>query len=174
MRKLGQTGLLLVLLWLSACSADIDDYQPSQPNFDLFGYFAGETTAWGMVQDYSGKQTRRFVVKIIGSIEGDTLILEEDFVFDDGERDRRVWVISRLPDGRYVGEADDIIGVAEGVEVGNALHWKYEFNLELDGSSYKVTFDDWLYRQDDKHVFNLTSIKKLGLEVGRITLFFQK
>lgn len=30
------------------------------------------------------------------------------------------------------------------------------------------------YRQDDKRVFNLTKIHKLGLEVGRITLFFEK
>ncbi|GAM61638.1 putative lipoprotein precursor [Vibrio ishigakensis] len=37
-----------------------------------------------------------------------------------------------------------------------------------------VFFDDWLYRQDDKHVFNLTSIRKFGLEFGRLTLFFQK
>ncbi|HHP5775402.1 TPA: DUF3833 family protein, partial [Vibrio parahaemolyticus] len=27
---------------------------------------------------------------------------------------------------------------------------------------------------DDKHVFNLTKIKKFGVEVGTITLFFQK
>ncbi|HGP6196013.1 TPA: DUF3833 family protein, partial [Vibrio cholerae O1] len=29
-------------------------------------------------------------------------------------------------------------------------------------------------RQDDKRVFNLTKIRKFGLEVGRITLFFEK
>ncbi|HBH7909669.1 TPA: DUF3833 family protein, partial [Vibrio parahaemolyticus] len=27
---------------------------------------------------------------------------------------------------------------------------------------------------DDKHVFNLTKIKKFGVEVGTITLFFKK
>ncbi len=48
-----------------------------------------------MVQDYSEKQTRRFEVDIVGTITGDELVLVEDFVFDDGATDQRVWTISR-------------------------------------------------------------------------------
>nr|WP_182033866.1 DUF3833 domain-containing protein [Vibrio diabolicus] len=159
---------------LSACSADIDNYQSSTPTFDLFGYFEGDTKAWGMVQDYTEQQTRRFEVDIVGTVEGNTLTLVEDFVFDDGEVDQRIWVITKLEDGRYEGKAEDIIGVATGAEQGNALQWRYDFELQMDDSKVTVTFDDWLYRQDEKHVFNLTKIKKFGIEVGTITLFFQK
>ncbi|HHF2951742.1 hypothetical protein ACX03_01585 [Vibrio parahaemolyticus] len=159
---------------LSACSAGIDNYQSSTPTFDLFGYFEGETKAWGMVQDYTEQQTRRFEVDIVGTVEGNTLTLVEDFVFDDGEVDQRIWVITKLEDGRYEGKAEDIIGVATGAEQGNALQWQYDFELQMDDSTVAVAFDDWLYRQDEKHVFNLTKIKKFGVEVGTITLFFQK
>ncbi|NTU36158.1 DUF3833 domain-containing protein [Vibrio diabolicus] len=159
---------------LSACSADIDNYQSSTPTFDLFGYFEGETKAWGMVQDYTEQQTRRFEVDIVGTVEGNTLTLVEDFVFDDGEVDQRIWVITKLEDGRYEGKAEDIIGVATGAEQGNALQWRYDFEFQMDDSTVTVAFDDWLYRQDEKHVFNLTKIKKFGIEVGTITLFFQK
>ncbi|MFH4554833.1 DUF3833 domain-containing protein [Vibrio diabolicus] len=159
---------------LSACSADIDNYQSSTPTFDLFGYFEGETKAWGMVQDYTEQQTRRFEVDIVGTVEGNTLKLVEDFVFDDGEVDQRIWVITKLEDGRYEGKAEDIIGVATGAEQGNVLQWQYDFELQMDDSTVAVAFDDWLYRQDEKHVFNLTKIKKFGIEVGTITLFFQK
>nr|WP_272165366.1 DUF3833 domain-containing protein [Vibrio diabolicus] len=159
---------------LSACSADIDNYQSSTPTFDLFGYFEGETKAWGMVQDYTEQQTRRFEVDIAGTVEGNTLKLVEDFVFDDGEVDQRIWVITKLEDGRYEGKAEDIIGVATGAEQGNVLQWQYDFELQMDDSTVAVAFDDWLYRQDEKHVFNLTKIKKFGIEVGTITLFFQK
>ncbi|HCZ9574153.1 TPA: DUF3833 family protein, partial [Vibrio cholerae] len=51
---------------------------------------------------------------------------------------------------------------------------QYDFVLKLDSGDVQVHFDDWLYRQDDKRVFNLTKIRKFGLEVGRITLFFEK
>lgn len=172
-RKLRVFVLSFVLL-LAGCSADLQSYQSVSPRFQLFEFFEGETYAWGMVQDYTDKQTRRFEVAIRGSVEGDVLTLVEDFEFDDGETDQRIWVITRGDDGTYVGTADDIIGQATGKEVGNALQWQYDFELQLDDSSVVVTFDDWLYRQDEKHVFNLTKIKKFGLEVGQITLFFQK
>ncbi|MGJ7093061.1 DUF3833 domain-containing protein [Vibrio hannami] len=165
---------LTLVFTLFGCSADLNEYSGQHPKFNLFEYFEGETHAWGMVQDYTDKQTRRFSVILRGKIEGDVLTLDEDFIFADGEKSKRIWVITRQPDGTYSGKADDIIGAAKGREVGNALQWQYDFELELDGSSVTVAFDDWLYRQDEKRVFNLTKIKKFGIEVGTITLFFEK
>ncbi len=159
---------------LSACSAELSDYQQSVPKFDLFQYFEGTTRAWGMVQDYSDMQTRRFEVSIQGSVDKDTLTLVEDFVFDDGEISQRIWTITRTDDTTYTGTADDVIGDAVGQEVGNALQWRYDFLLKTDDSEIEVTFDDWLYRQDETRVFNVTKIRKFGIEVGRVTLFFEK
>lgn len=174
LKRMLKAPVIAAVMLLSACSADIDNYQTASPAFDLFGYFEGDVKAWGMVQDYTEKQTRRFEVDIVGTVEGNELTLVEDFVFDDGELDQRIWVITRLEDGTYQGKADDIIGVATGKEKGNALQWQYDFELKMDDSTITVSFDDWLYRQDDMHVFNLTKIKKFGVEVGTITLFFQR
>ncbi|GAD78994.1 DUF3833 domain-containing protein [Vibrio ezurae] len=176
MRKIWKAWLLgaVFSLCIIGCTADVKEYQGEGPDFDLFGYFDGSVTAWGMVQDRSGKQTRRFEVALSGRIVGDTLTLHEDFVFADGEQSTRIWRITRLQDGTYEGKADDIVGVAKGQEVGNALRWRYDFTLPRGESSVVVHFDDWLYRQDERHVFNLTSIRKLGIEFGTLTLFFQK
>ncbi|MGR5541445.1 DUF3833 family protein, partial [Vibrio campbellii] len=73
-----------LLVLVASCSADLEDYAQTAPPFTLFEFFEGETQAWGMVQDYTGKQTRRFDVEIVGSIDGDTLTLVEDFSFADG------------------------------------------------------------------------------------------
>ena len=166
---------LTLSVLISGCSSELDAYQKSSPRFALFDSFQGQTRAWGMVQDFTDKQTRRFEVVINGAVEEGNLVLVEDFVFDDGEVTQRIWSIERLENGNYRGYADDIIGFASGKEVGNALHWQYDFALEMDDdSTVEVHFDDWMYRQDPYHVFNITSIKKFGIEVGRITLFFQK
>ncbi|KJY83217.1 lipoprotein [Vibrio galatheae] len=165
---------LLSLTLVFGCSSDLEDYAEAQPQFNLFEYFHGQSTAWGMVQDFTTMQTRRFEVAIVGRVEGNTLTLVEDFVFDDGEKSQRIWTIERLGSGYYQGRADDIIGIAKGKEVGNALQWQYDFELKMEDSTLVVTFDDWLYRQDAQHVFNVTKIRKFGFEVGRITLFFQK
>lgn len=174
-RKLSKVLIAFFLVGhLAACSADLNDYTDSGPKFDLFGYFDGEVKAWGMVQDRSGKQTRRFEVDLVGTIKGNTLTLNEDFTFDDGEQSTRIWTITRLADNTYQGQADDIIGIAVGEEVGNALRWSYDFELPRGDSTVVVGFDDWLYRQDEDHLFNLTSIRKFGIEFGTLTLFFQR
>ncbi|CZF82098.1 hypothetical protein GCE9029_03027 [Grimontia celer] len=159
---------------LVGCSASLEDYKATSPNFNLFEYFEGETLAWGMVQDYTGKQTRRFEVSIIGTVDGDQITLDEDFIFDDGEKQKRIWTITRLEDGSYEGTAGDVVGTAKGSESGNALNWIYDLSVEVGDSTYVLTLDDWLYRQDEKRAFNLTSMKKFGVEVGKISIFFEK
>lgn len=167
--------LLLVFLFLLAgCSADIKDYSLDKPAFDLFGYFNGETHAWGMVQDYHNKQIRRFEAVIHGDVVGNTLTLREKFVYNDGERQTRIWRISRNPDGTYQGTAGDIIGVAKGNTAGNAFNWRYDMEVKTESGTVKLHFDDWLYRQDETHLFNETSLRKFGLEVAKVTLFFAK
>ncbi|MDD1792210.1 DUF3833 domain-containing protein [Enterovibrio sp. ZSDZ42] len=164
-----------VFIWvLVGCSSSIDDYKSTTPSFNLFEYFEGDVKAWGMVQDYTGQQTRRFEVVIVGTVEGNVITLDEDFVFDDGEVQNRVWTITRLDDGSYQGTAGDVVGIATGSEEGNALNWVYDLNVEVGDSTYVLTLDDWLFRQDEKRAFNLTSMKKFGVEVGRLSIFFEK
>lgn len=165
---------LLVCLLLSGCGASIEDYKAATPKIDIFSYFAGESRAWGMVQDYSGKQVRRFEVAIRGEVLGNTLTLHEDFVYDDGERQTRVWRILRQPGGSYSGTAGDIIGVASGNAAGNAFNWRYQMDVKTDSSTYRLSFDDWIYQQDQRRLLNVTSLKKWGVEVARVTIFFDK
>lgn len=174
--RIFKTRLLLVFMVVnfSGCTSEIEEYRTSTPQFNLFNYFSGHTLAWGMVQDYTSKQTRRFNVSLYGEIKENTLILTEDFIFSDGEQLQRIWRIERLKDDTYQGTAPGIIGYATGVESGNALRWQYDFELKVNDSIITVFFDDWLYRQDDKRAFNITSIQKFGVEVGRVTLFFEK
>lgn len=174
MKLIVRIWLTLFVIFLSGCSASVDDYAHKTPRFELFEYFNGRVTAWGMVQDYTGMQNRRFTVAIQGHVDGDVLVLDESFIYDDGERQTRVWTITRKADGRYIGVADDIIGQAEGKTKGNALNWIYDMDVVVDGDPIRLRFDDWLYRQDDKHLFNITTLKKWGITVGQVTLFFEK
>ncbi|MCE0496244.1 DUF3833 domain-containing protein [Vibrio salinus] len=172
--KYARALILSLSVFLVSCSAELNDYKGTDPDFDLFSYFEGKTEAWGMVQDYTNKQTGRFYVSIDGRVDGDTLTLDERFTYHDGKKDTRVWKISRLANGHYEGTADDIIGTAEGRAVGNVFRWQYDFTLKLEGGDIDVSFDDWLYRQDENHVFNISYIKKYGATVGKVTLFFVK
>lgn len=173
MKHILALGLALMML-LAGCSSEIGDYQHQQPPLDIFRYFNGTTEAWGMVQDRSGKQLRRFHVEIKGEVVGETLTLNEHFIYDDGEKQHRVWHIRRVGSDRYEGTAGDIEGVATGQSAGNAFNWHYRMNVKANGSTWLLNFDDWMYLQDDTHLFNKTAMKKFGITVGTVTLFFTR
>ena len=167
-----------MLCFVAACSSQkIEDVQSRAPALSLEAFFEGDTIAYGIFEDYSSKLSRQFRVNIKGRVEGNVLNLEEDFLYDDVEQQRRVWVITNLGQDengitRYQGKADDVIGVAEGLVAGNALNWRYTLALPVDDSVYHIQFDDWIYQQDDFVALNRARLTKFGIEVGSVTLAF--
>lgn len=166
---------LCLLLLLSGCGGPrIADYAQTAPALDLFTYFAGQTRAWGQVQSRDGTLLRRFRVDITGTVAGDTLTLDEHFVYDDGERQRRVWTIRRTAAGEYRGTADDVVGEAVGEVRGAALRWRYTLRQPARGREWELGFDDWMYLQDDGVLINRARFSWLGITMGEVTLFFTR
>ncbi|HHX05505.1 MAG TPA: DUF3833 domain-containing protein [Pseudomonas sp.] len=163
------------LLLLNGCSAPkVQDYAHTQPQLDLFTYFAGQTQAYGQFQDRSGVVKRRFKVAITGTLNDDVLTLDERFVYDDGEKEQRVWLIKRLGDNLYSGTAGDVIGEAVGHSAGSVFSWRYTLDLPYKNSSIQVKFDDWMFLQSDGVMLNRAQVSKWGFNVGEVTLFFSK
>ncbi|WDE00267.1 DUF3833 domain-containing protein [Thalassomonas actiniarum] len=166
--------LLILLLGLLSCSNDINHYQDTTPVLDIQSYFTGPVIAWGIVQDYNLKVTRRFCVELEGSWQQEQGLLKEVFYFKDGEVSRRNWRLTRQGGGKYLGQAEDVIGIAGGQQLGYAFRWQYRLAIDIDGESYHFDLDDWMYRIDDHRVFNKTQMKKFGITLAEITLFFDK
>jgi hypothetical protein len=146
---------------------------PEIERFGLLGHcFLGRQSAWALLQDRLGRVRRRFTADIEGRIEGGKLILEEEFLFDDGELSYRTWRISATSPGRFEGEADDIIGKARGAEMPWGLSWNYSMALPICGRSIAFDFRDRMYPQAGGAIINRVEIRKLGFRVGDLTLFF--
>jgi hypothetical protein len=127
-----------------------------------------------MFQNRSGKVIKRFHVVIEASWRGRTGTLDERFTYDDGSTQRRVWTLTARGDGRYTGTADDVVGEAEGQARGNAFRWRYVMALPVDGTTYQVDFDDWMYLMDDTVLLNRSEMRKFGVRLGEVTLSFSK
>jgi hypothetical protein len=151
-----------------------EDYADVTPMLDLFGYFEGQTKAWGIFQDRFGEVKRRFTVEITGQRKGEQLTLDESFLYDDGETQRRIWTIERLDAHHYQGKAADVVGIAQGKAYGNALNWRYDLLLDVDQKQWQVSFNDWMFLQDDKVLINRAKVSKYGFTIGEVTLFFLK
>ena len=153
---------------------DPKSFAGTEPRLVIEEYFAGRTKAWGIFEDRFGKLRRQFVVDITGRWDGRTLVLEEDFSFADGEKSRRVWRIEKIDGHSYRGRADDVIGTASGASYGNALNWRYDMDLKVGDSSWRVSFDDWMFLQPGGVLINRARVSKWGLNIGVVTLAFQK
>jgi hypothetical protein len=166
----------LVIFGLAGCGGAMkpEDFEGREPRFILEDFFEGKTKAWGMFHDRFGILRREFEVDITGTWDGTTLILDEEFDYADGEKDRRVWTIQKVDGNTYTGTADDILGTAAGRTFGNALNWTYDMNLKVGDGSWRVRFDDWMFLQPGGVLLNRASISKWGLEIGVVTLSFSR
>ena len=168
-------GMIFLGVVLTGCGGmDIEKFEAATPQLVLEEYFAGKTRAWGIFEDRFGTLRRQFTVDVDGRWDGRNLVLDERFVYRDGERDRRVWMIEKVGPNRYQGRADDVIGVATGEAKGNALSWRYNMDLKVGDSTLRVHFDDWMFLQPDNVLINRARVSKWGVELGRVTLFFSK
>lgn len=162
---------------LSACTMSIDGkvYETQSPKFELEAFFNGKVTAWGIVQNRSGEVVQRFEVNIDGSIENGVLTLDETFTYGVGDGpQKRIWTLTKNANGTYTGNAGDIAGPATGTSHGNAFNFVYEMDLDVDGSTYRVNFDDWFWAMDDNNMMNRSYIKKFGIVMAEVTIFMQK
>ena len=173
LKKFGSIAFALVAL--SGCTdMKPTDFSDNRPVLRIEDYFAGQTKAWGIFEDRFGDLRRQFVVDIEGTWDGTELVLDERFQYSDGEIDRRVWTIRKLDDHNYEGRAGDVIGTAKGQAYGNALNWRYDMDLDIGESILRVHFNDWMFLQEDGILVNRARVSKFGIEIGEVTLFFQK
>jgi hypothetical protein len=182
---IGRNRSLLPRLALPACCllasllpgcADMTptDFADAQPRLTFEDYFAGHTKAWGLFEDRFGRVKRQFTVDIDGSWNGGILTLDEHFLYDDGETEERIWSIRKLGPDRYEGTAADVVGVAQGRSAGNALNWKYTLDLKVGDGRLKLRFDDWMFLQPGGVMINRAHVSKWGVEVGSVTLCFER
>lgn len=172
---------LAATLALAACTGkpSLDDPALSDRALDLEEFFQGETVAKGQFQDVFGTVRRRFDVTIDGTWDGQRLTLTEDFLYEDGATERRVWTLTKTGPDTWEGTAPGVIGPATGVESGDAFNWQYTIDLPIpsaDGTTetLRVTFDDWMWLMSDDRLLNRAYVKRFGLDIGEVIIWFEK
>ncbi len=166
---------------LVACTGkpSFDDPALSDRKLNLEEFFDGTLVAKGQFQDVFGTVRRRFDVTIKGDWNGERLRLVEDFVYEDGSTEQRVWTLVKTGEDTWQGTAPGVIGMAEGVEDGDRFNWRYTIDLPVpaaDGpaKTVRVTFDDWMWLLSDDRLLNRAYMQRFGIDVGDVTISFEK
>lgn len=163
--------LSLLVIFASGCSSvSVNDYSAYLPRLDMQEFFSGQLTAHGVVKNRSGRVIRMFNADIEASWSDGKGTLDEHFLFDDGEQQRRVWTLTPNGDGSYRGEAGDVVGPGHLEIAGNSLFLEYVLRIPYGESTVDVTVDDRMYLVSETVMINESSMRKFGFEVGSIQL----
>lgn len=168
--------LLASALHLSSCtSAGVDRYADKQPRLIMEDFFSGQLTAHGVVKNRSGDVIRYFNADICAQWSTDGKgTLEELFVFDDGERQTRTWVLVPAGVNRYEAQANDVVGTSTATLAGNALFLDYVLQIPYRKRIIDVGVHDRMYLVNPNIIINESTLHKWGFHVGTVILTITK
>ncbi len=106
MRMMRAGMMLAAVAVMAACSGkpSLEDASLSTRELELEEFFDGRLVAYGQFQDIFGTVRRQFVVNIQGDWDGKRLRLVEDFVYEDGSTEQRVWTLVKTGRGDVAGD----------------------------------------------------------------------
>lgn len=169
--------LVLVLsLWCSGCSSlSSSDFASATPRFEPEKFFEGPVRSWGVVETRGGLPKSRLRADLSGHRDGDDLVLTQDFTFEDGRKQRRVWNIRRIDDHRYEAVSSDVSGSSVGHASGNTFHWIYYLQLRPGNRLSRVRMEHWMYLLGDgETMINRVTIRKFGFVLAQTTEYFRR
>ncbi|MEZ5488834.1 MAG: DUF3833 domain-containing protein [Gammaproteobacteria bacterium] len=175
MNRHPQLLIYLLPLLLTACgSIKVQHYEQQRPELVMEEFFNGRLTAHGVVKNWRGLVIRTFNADIEAYWQDNTGTLEEDFVFDDGEQQRRVWTLSPVAPGRFRGTAGDVVGAADIEVASNSVFLDYVLRIPRGDGSLDIRIDDRMYLVEPGVIINESKMSKFGLPVGQIQLVIRK
>lgn len=168
-------AIFFVSFFLTGCSGiKVSDYADRKPMMIPEDFFNGQLSAHGIIKNRAGKVVRYFNADIKAYWEGTKGTLEEDFIYDNGEKQRRVWTLTRQADGSYIGTASDVVGEATGRIAGNSMFLEYVLEVPYGDGTISLTMDDRMYLVEPQTIVNESVMYKFGFRVGEVILVMRK
>ncbi len=179
-KRCGWTGILVLIVGLGlvvGCASRPRSplAKEDQRAFVIERDLAGQTVGRGTFTAINGTE-RPFTANMTGNWDGNVLILVEDFIYDDGERDRKTWRLTKLANGEYEGTREDVVGVARGFNEGDSFRLEYKMRLPgRDGGKGRIVgFRDILVLDRNGVITNKAIVGYRGLRVGGVSLTIRR
>jgi Protein of unknown function (DUF3833) len=168
----------LATLPLAACATTpAPPAIPSQP-ISLVSAFQGRTTGRGAFRIWLTGDERRFTARLNGTVKGSegrrTLTVVEDFVYDDGQKDRLTWVFRETGPGRWTGKREDTVGEATVTEENGLIRLSYIADFKSPSGVNRLGFEDILYATGDGTIINDAVVSKAGIAVASVRFVIRR
>lgn len=140
----------------------------------LEDFFKGHTSAKGSFGSITG-YSRKFDVDLHGRGDGRTLVLREDFRYDDGEKDTKTWRFRKTGWNTYIGTREDVVGEAKVILAGDEAYFNYLVDLDDgEGRSLVRFYDKLKLSPDGRTIANTARVFKGPLPVAWVRVDFKR
>jgi Protein of unknown function (DUF3833) len=168
----------LASLPLAACaSAPLPPKDPGPP-ITLVSAFQGRTTGRGHFRVWLTGDERRFTARLNGTVKGHdgarTLTVVEDFLYDDGQKDRLTWVFREQGPGRWTGKREDTVGEATVIEADGRITLTYTADFRSPSGVNRLGFQDILYAAPDGSIINDAVVSRAGIPVASVRFVIRR
>jgi Protein of unknown function (DUF3833) len=162
-------------LVLSACASVPPNPAPPTLPVTLTEAFVGRATGQGLFRVWLTGDERRFTARLNGSVSkgGNRLTVVEDFVYDDGEKNRLTWVFDRSGPGTWTGKREDTVGLAQVIEADGVIRLTYTADFASPSGVTRLGFADVIYRRTDGVIINDAVVSRAGIPVGAVQFVIQ-
>lgn len=145
-----------------------EDYDGTNPRFDLFEHLNGPMICEGVIFGPTGRVVSRFVADFEITWDGRKGLMTERFLYDSGATQERAWRIDVADDGSIRAQADDVEGVARGQRAGFGVRMDYRLRLPKDAGGHLLSATDWMYLLNNGTIVNRSQFRKFGIKVAEL------
>lgn len=183
MNKLSAAVLVVALsTTLSSCALiERLTYKPSPiqtlekaPKLDVKNFFNGDIEAFAIVQDNTGKITGSFTAKINGKWDDNKGVWQQNFVYENGKKDSRTWLVTLDSNGDFSAVGHDVVTPGKGKQLGNAMQMLYSLSVMQNGQKQVVDYEDNFYLVDERSAIAISSIRTDHIPSGKAIISFKK
>ncbi len=168
----------LASLPLAACATTPAPPADPGPPITLVSAFQGRTTGRGHFRVWVTGDERRFTAKLNGTVKGRTgartLTVVEDFLYDDGQKDRLTWVFREQAPGRWTGKREDTVGEATVIEEDGRIRLAYTADFRSPSGVNRLGFVDILYSDPDGTIINDAVVTRAGIAVASVRFVIRR
>lgn len=169
-RRCFLTGALAATAGLAGCASAPPAPRGATRPVTLDQAFLGARRGQGHFRVWLTGEERRFSAALNGRLSnsGNRLTVVEDFVYDDGQKDRLTWVFDRAGPGRWTGRREDTVGLAEVVEQDGQIRLRYTADFKSLSGVTRLGFADLIYLRDDGLIVNDGIVSRAGIPVAGV------
>lgn len=145
------------------------------PKLDLKTFFSGDIEVFAITQDNQEKIIGSYTAKMNGKWEDNKGVLQQNFVYENGKKDSRTWLITTDSDGTFSAVGHDVSVPVKGKQFGNAMQMIYTLSIKSDsGKKNNIDHEDNFYLVDNTSAVAIAYTRQDGVATGKTIISYKK